>query len=73
VGFNAEARVAGIEAPTLLLTGDADEIVPVQNSHNLAAKIPGSQLSVVAGGSHLFFIEQPDEFNLIVIEFLKSH
>jgi pimeloyl-ACP methyl ester carboxylesterase len=73
VGFNAEARVAGIEAPTLLLTGDADEIVPVENSRNLAALIPGSQLSVIDGGSHLFFIEQPEEFNSAVIEFLKSH
>lgn len=72
MGFNAESRVSEIKLPTLLLTGDADEIVPAQNSRNLAAKIPGSQLSVVKGGSHLFFIEQPDEFNRTVIEFLKG-
>ena len=71
VGFNADSRVKAIQAPTLVLSGDADAVVPVQNSRNLAAKIPNAQLSIIEGGSHLFFIEQPDEFNRIVIEFLK--
>ena len=73
MGFNAESRVSEIRIPTLLLTGDADEIVPAQNLRNLAAKIPGAQLSMIEGGSHLFFLERPDEFNRIVIEFLKRH
>ena len=71
--FNAESRVKAIQAPTLILSGDADAVVPVQNSRNLAAKIPGAQLSIIEGGSHLFFIEQPDDFNRLVIEFLKKH
>ena len=71
--FNAESRVKAIQAPTLILSGDADAVVPVQNSRNLAAKIPGAQLSIIEGGSHLFFIEQPDDFNQLVIEFLKKH
>lgn len=73
VGFNAESRVSGIKAPTLVLSGDADAIVPVQNSHNLAANIPGAKLKIIAGGSHLFFIEHPDEFNSIVTDFLEGH
>jgi pimeloyl-ACP methyl ester carboxylesterase len=71
VGFNAEARVGGIKAATLVLTGDADVLVPMQNSRNLAAKIPGAELRSIAGGSHLFFIEQADEFNSVVMEFLE--
>jgi pimeloyl-ACP methyl ester carboxylesterase len=54
-----------------VLSGDADVIVPVQNSRNLAAKIPGAKLEVVTGGSHAFFIEQAREFNQLVTEFLK--
>lgn len=73
MGFNAEFRVTEIRIPTLLLTGDADEIVPAQNSRNLAAKIPGAQLSIIEGGSHLFFLERPAEFNRIVIDFLKRN
>ena len=70
VGFNAESRVEGIGSPTLVVSGDADAIVPVQNSRNLAAKISGAQLHIVEGGSHTFFIERADEFNRIVMEFL---
>ena len=70
VSFNAEARVERITSPTLVLSGDADVIVPLQNSRNLAAKIPGAQLRIIQGGSHTFFIEQAEKFNDIVSEFL---
>ncbi len=72
MNFNAEERVEQIGVPTLVLSGDADVIVPVQNSRNLAAVIPGARLCVLAGGSHTFFIEQAQEFNRIVTEFLSK-
>ena len=72
MSFNAESRLDEIKTPTLVLSGDADIIVPVQNSLNLAAKIPGAQLQIVEGGSHTFFIEQAREFNNILITFLNN-
>lgn len=72
VNFNSESRLAEITSPTLVLSGDADVIVPVQNSRNLAAKISGAKLQLVAGGSHTFFIEQAQEFNQILTEFLAT-
>ena len=71
IAFNAEDRVGGIKARTLVISGDADVIVPVQNSYNLAAKIPGAKLAILKGGSHTFFIEQADEFNRVVTDFIK--
>ena len=71
ISFNTEARLGQIAAPTLVLSGDADVIVPVQNSRNLAARIPGATLQIVAGGSHTFFIEQAAEFNRIIADFLS--
>jgi 3-oxoadipate enol-lactonase len=70
--FDAEGRVSQIQAPTLVLTGDADVIVPHENSLNLAARIPNATLRVIEGGSHTFFIERPEEFNSAVIEFVES-
>jgi pimeloyl-ACP methyl ester carboxylesterase len=70
VGFDASRRVGGIRAPTLVVTGDADVIVPPQNSRNLAAAIPGAELRVVEGGSHTFFIERAAEFNHVVADFI---
>lgn len=72
MSFNAESKVERITSPTLVLSGDADVIVPVQNSLNLAAKIPGAQLRIIEGGSHTFFIEQAREFNQIVSDFLAT-
>ena len=72
VGFDARERVAQITAPTLVITGDEDAIVPHENSLDLAAQIPGARLRVVSGGSHAFFIERPAEFNRAVAEFVES-
>jgi pimeloyl-ACP methyl ester carboxylesterase len=70
MAFDAESRVGGIKTRTLVITGDADVIVPHENSLNLAAAIPGAVLRVVEGGSHTFFIERPEEFNRAVVEFI---
>lgn len=72
VAFDAAERVHQITAHTLVITGDADTIVPMQNSQNLAAHIPRAELRVIAGGSHTFFIEKADEFNRAVTEFIKK-
>jgi len=72
VNFNSESRLGEIASPTLVLSGDADVIVPVQNSRNLAARVPGARLQIVAGGSHTFFIEQAAEFNQLVTQFLAA-
>ncbi|HXQ74298.1 MAG TPA: alpha/beta hydrolase [Pyrinomonadaceae bacterium] len=71
VSFNTEARLAAIKSPTLIVSGDADTIVPVQNSYNLTRQIPNAELRLVPGGSHTFFMEQQaDEFNQVVTEWL---
>jgi pimeloyl-ACP methyl ester carboxylesterase len=66
MNFNLESRLAEITCPTLVLSGDADVIVPVQNSRNLATAIPRAKLQIVAGGS------QAQEFNRLVTEFLAT-
>ena len=70
VAFDAESKVEGIRSETLVLSGDQDNIVPVQNSRNLAAKIPGAELRIVEGGTHTFFIERAEEFNQLVTDFI---
>jgi pimeloyl-ACP methyl ester carboxylesterase len=70
VKFNVEDRLAAIKSPTLIVSGDADVVVPVQNSYNLARQIPNAELRLVSGGGHTFFIEQADEFNQVLTEWL---
>jgi pimeloyl-ACP methyl ester carboxylesterase len=61
-----------IQAPTLLLSGDADQRVPLDVAADLHAKIPGSKLDIMAGVGHQSNIEAPERFNAEVRHFLRS-
>lgn len=52
-------RLGRIKAPTLVLHGSADTVVPVANAAWLAGRIPTSELRVVTGSGHLLVLESP--------------
>ncbi len=54
------ARLAEINAPTLLLWGDADPISPPAVGRHLATAIRGAQLELLAGGDHSFGKTMPE-------------
>ncbi len=54
-------RLSQIRAPTLVLTGDADRLVPFANSEILAKAIPGARLHVLKGAGHVFPLEREEE------------
>jgi 3-oxoadipate enol-lactonase len=64
--------VERIEAPTLVLHGDADRVVPYENGVELARRIPGSRFETFVGGGHLLFLESPDRLNPVVSSFLSD-
>ncbi len=68
--FDFENRVGEIINETLILSGDKDRVVPMQNSINLAEKMSNARLEIIKGGSHMFFVEKADEFNRAVKDFL---
>jgi 3-oxoadipate enol-lactonase len=61
-----------IRNPTLVLAGSEDALIPAENSRILAERIPHARLQVFEGGGHQFLIEQPDQFNKAVLEFLLA-
>ena len=65
--FVAEHRpVEEIAAPTLVVHGDADRVVPYENGVELARRIPGARFEHFAGAGHLLFLEEPERFNDVV-------
>ena len=68
--FDVSDRLGEIRHETLVITGDADNLVPTQNSVNLAVKLPDAKLSIIENAGHMIFIENAVEFNKIVSEFL---
>lgn len=69
VGHDCHDRIQEIRRPTLILTGDADALVPPENSETLRARIPGSRLVRLEGAGHVFFLENPKG----TAEILKEH
>ena len=45
-------RLATIKAPTMVLHGGADPLVPVEGGRDTAASIPGAELRIVPGMGH---------------------
>jgi 3-oxoadipate enol-lactonase len=72
MNHKATERLHQIAVPTLVITGDADRLIPPANSDILAKHIPGAKLVRIAGGSHGFNFETPEVFNRAVLEFLAS-
>lgn len=63
-------EVERIEAPALVVHGDADLIVPVENGRMLAARLPDAEYVELPGRGHNLPLEDPDTFNRIVLDFL---
>ncbi|MGH2688542.1 MAG: alpha/beta fold hydrolase, partial [Actinomycetota bacterium] len=61
----------GIALPVLVLHGDEDRIVPVDEARAMVAAIPGSRFAVVTGAGHLAPMEKPDVANAVVGAFLR--
>ena len=65
-------RVPEIEAPTLIIWGAQDPIIPVAHAQIAHQMIRNSRLHILDRCGHLPQIEKPEEFNRLVLEFLGS-
>lgn len=61
-----------ITCPALVVQGDADEHATPQHARDLADNLPGAQLWLVPGGSHLLPQDSPEIFVLRLVKFLKG-
>jgi pimeloyl-ACP methyl ester carboxylesterase len=70
--FDTYDRLDRIRAPTLIVHGDQDVLVPTRNAYILHERIPGSRLAIIEGAGHVYFWEKPAEAARLVIEFLAQ-
>jgi pimeloyl-ACP methyl ester carboxylesterase len=63
LGHDTVDRLAEIVAPTLVLSGELDIILPPRFGRSVAAAIPNARFDVMAGEAHQPFQEVPEEFN----------
>jgi pimeloyl-ACP methyl ester carboxylesterase len=72
-GHDTYERLPGIGVPTLVIAGDADRLIPVENSRILASRIPRAELVILKNMGHGFITEAADEANEVVLDFLRRH
>jgi 3-oxoadipate enol-lactonase len=65
---DTSARLGEIQAPTLIVHGSQDMMLPVQNARLIAQLMPLARLEIIDGVGHLFFWEQPHRAAELVLE-----
>jgi pimeloyl-ACP methyl ester carboxylesterase len=61
--------LAGIDVPTLVISSEADELIPPPVSEEMADLIPAAGFVVIPGSGHLPPIERPEEFSQALRQF----
>jgi 3-oxoadipate enol-lactonase len=67
----AIGRLHEVKVPTLIIVGDHDDANIATIANILASNINGAQRVSIANAAHLANMEKPEQFNQIVLEFLK--
>lgn len=61
-----------ISCPTLVLTGENDDLTTPEMAREIAGGIPGARLVIVPDCGHLSTLEQPDAVNAALAEWLSD-
>lgn len=65
-------QLSEITTPTLIIVGDEDAATPYAKSERMHFAIAGSKLAVIKGAGHTSTVEEPDQVNRVLNEFLES-
>jgi 3-oxoadipate enol-lactonase len=70
--FDLRKRVGQIHIPTLVVVGEHDRVIPAAQGRETARLIPGARAVTMRGVGHCGYIEQPLEFNHLVLQFIDQ-
>jgi pimeloyl-ACP methyl ester carboxylesterase len=70
--WESYSRLPQIKAPTLVIHGETDRLIPVANGRMIAERIPGAKLLVIPGAGHIFETDQPGVANQAILEYLAA-
>jgi 3-oxoadipate enol-lactonase len=72
VSQDRAAPMEKIRVPTLVITSDEDRVYPPAIARAMVKRIPDARLAVISGAGHLSNLEQPAQFNQVVLRFLSE-
>jgi len=72
LGWEAYSRLGQIAAPTLVMHGESDRLVPPGNGKLIAERIPCAKLVMIPHASHLFLTDQTEVSHHAILQFLNQ-
>lgn len=73
LAWQSYSRIAQIKAPTLVIHGQSDALVPSGNGELIAQQIPRAKFVLLEHASHLFLTDQTEAALEAIFEFLMAH
>ena len=64
------SRLGAVSAPTLVIHGETDQLVPPENGRILARAIPHATLDMLPRASHIFMTDQFEPASQAILAFL---
>lgn len=64
--------VASFAGPLVVVVGDQDDILPVDEARQVAESAPNGRLEVVEGAGHVVSVDAPERFNQILLGLLRA-
>lgn len=71
-GVDLRTDLPGISQPTLILHGEADVLVPVEEAHWLAKTLPNAKLRILKGAGHVPTMTYPVEIAQEIMNFFRT-
>jgi branched-chain amino acid transport system permease protein len=71
-GLDIRDHLSRVYQPILVLHGDEDPILPIEDSKHLAEDLPSAEFKSLPGHGHSLNVEDPKKFNDIIFKFLYS-
>ena len=68
--WDARERVSAIAVPVLVVAGEDDPAIPVEQARLVASRVPGARLRVLQRAAHLANVERAEAFTNAVLEHL---
>jgi len=72
LAWEAYSRLGQIVAPTVVIHGESDRLVPPGNAKLIAERIPGAKLVMIPHASHLFLTDQTEVSHHAILQFLNE-
>ena len=68
-----KSKLSGLDVPVLLVWGERDTVFPLEEyGKPLRETLPRAKLRIVKQAGHGAYLDKPDEFNELLLEFISE-